>query len=366
MRITFVLPHVNMSGGIRVIAIYAELLIKIGHEVVLVSPPLPKKTFKQKIKTLFKKNVFHDTKQPLPSHIDGLEIEHRILDRFRPVIDSDIPDADVVIATWWETAEWVNELSDSKGVKVYFIQHHEIHEHLPKERCQATYKFPLHKIVIAKWLANVMQSEYGDGVVDIVPNAVDQSLFFAPERGKQPTPTVGFLYSPIKFKGVDITLKAVTELLEVFPQLRIIVFGTYTPCDDSLRKINAEFHHCPEQNQIRNLYAQCDVWMTASRLEGFNLPAMEAMACRTPVVSTKAGWPDEAVVNGYNGALVDVNDWQALAKEAASILKMNDKEWKIVSENAYSTVQNSNWDASTKLLEKSLFHACERVKNKNI
>src|SRR5208282_5263036 len=48
--------------------------------------------------------------------------------------------------------------------------------------------------------------------------------------------------------------------------------------------------------------------LTASRSEGFNLPAMEAMACRTPVVSTRTGWPAEAVKTGINGVLVDVED----------------------------------------------------------
>jgi glycosyltransferase involved in cell wall biosynthesis len=32
---------------------------------------------------------------------------------------------------------------------------------------------------------------------------------------------------------------------------------------------------------------------------------MEAMACRTPVVATRTGWPAEAIVAGFNGACVD-------------------------------------------------------------
>jgi len=31
---------------------------------------------------------------------------------------------------------------------------------------------------------------------------------------------------------------------------------------------------------------------------------MEAMACRTPVVSTNTGWPSEAIKSGWNGILV--------------------------------------------------------------
>ena len=37
MRITFILPSVNMSGGIKVIATYASALVEMGHDVCLVS-----------------------------------------------------------------------------------------------------------------------------------------------------------------------------------------------------------------------------------------------------------------------------------------------------------------------------------------
>ena len=127
------------------------------------------------------------------SHLDGSGLDHHVLDRWRPVTDVDVPDGDVVIATWWETAEWVNALSPNKGAKVYFIQHHEIFPYLPVERCEATYRMPLHKIVVARWLQQVMSTRYGDEIVDVVPNSVDRTQFFAADRGKQSTPTVGVL-----------------------------------------------------------------------------------------------------------------------------------------------------------------------------
>ncbi|HEY9598179.1 MAG TPA: glycosyltransferase family 1 protein, partial [Cyanophyceae cyanobacterium] len=39
MKITFVLPFAGLSGGIRVVAIYAERLRKRGHDVLVVSLP---------------------------------------------------------------------------------------------------------------------------------------------------------------------------------------------------------------------------------------------------------------------------------------------------------------------------------------
>ena len=67
---------------------------------------------------------------------------------------------------------------------------------------------PLHKIVVARWLKDVMRTQYGDNEVDLVPNSVDRSQFFSPTRGKQSTPTVGVLHSEAPSKGLDAALSA--------------------------------------------------------------------------------------------------------------------------------------------------------------
>jgi len=73
----------------------------------------------------------------------------------KTIVDSDFPDADAVIATWWETAEWVAQLSPTKGAKV-FMQGHEVFLGLPLDRVTATYHVPIHKIVVADWLVDVV------------------------------------------------------------------------------------------------------------------------------------------------------------------------------------------------------------------
>jgi len=124
MRITFVLPPVNMAGGIRVAAIYATALRRKGHVVKVVSASAQQPTLRRTLKSVLRGQGWPRT-IACHSHFDGTALDHYILDEWRPVVDSDVPDADVVIATWWETAEWVAALSQSKGAKVYFIQHHE-------------------------------------------------------------------------------------------------------------------------------------------------------------------------------------------------------------------------------------------------
>jgi len=358
LRITFVSPSVSMSGGIKVMAIYAKMLAELGHRVVVVSPPAASIPLRQKFKSLLKHQVWPVRKLPV-SHFDGLGLDHRVLSNHRAVADQDVPDADVVIATWWETAEWVYALNVSKGAKIYFIQGHEIFDFVPKERCRATYRLPLHKIVIAKWLAELMRDEYGDADVDLVPNSVDHQQFFAVKRSKQACPTLGFLYHEAALKGVDVTLAAVAALREKYPNLRVLCFGSHAPDNLTTFADYIEFEQSPPQNKIRDIYGQCDVWVTASRSEGFNLPAMEAMACRAPVVSTKTGWPEEAITNGVNGYLVEVDDVGGLVESVSRILDADDQAWRVMSQAAFLTVAESSWTKSCAQFEAVLRRECQ-------
>jgi glycosyltransferase involved in cell wall biosynthesis len=355
MKITFVLPPVNLSGGIRVAAIYSRWLTVFGHHVVAVSPPRQISMRERVLRQLHRAGTAGNAR----SHFDDFGLDHRVLDRPRPVEDRDVPDADVVIATWWETAEWVASLAPAKGVKVHFVQGHEVFDWLPIDRCKAAYRLPLHKIVVADWLKRVMRTEYGVSQVDVVPNSVDHTQFFAAERGKCEHPTIGFLYSKAPLKGIDLTLKAIAMLRSQFHGLRVISFGEHMPMVGELGDV--EFHLAPSQSTLRDLYARCDVWLTASRSEGFNLPAMEAMACRTPVVSTRTGWPEEAIVNGVNGWCVDINDVDGLAQGAQRVLSLSDEDWRTLSRGAFQTVEHSSWEASARMFERALVTACKSV-----
>lgn len=359
LRINFLNTPVNLNGGQRVTSIYARLLQQRGHQVCIISPNHRPMSLRQKIKFALKHHRWPITGKH-PSYFDGLACKHITLDTDRPILDTDVPDGDIVIATWWATAEWAMALSPSKGKKVYFIQHHEVHDYLPVERSRQTYLLPLHKIVIARWLYTLMQDTYHDNTVDLVPNSVDHQQFFAPIRAKQDRPTVGFLYSSSGYKGVAITLKAIKKLSLLFPELRIISFGSNPVSNESDWLSTIEFHLRPAQDQIRHLYDQCDVWLTASRSEGFNLPAMEAMACRTPVVSTRTGWPEEAVVDGHNGFLINIDDVDGMVQAATTILSSTNQQWQQFSANAFATVEHSSWEASATLFEQALFHALSR------
>ena len=362
MKITFLLPTVDYSGGIRVIALYARFLSEQGHQVTFISRAAKVPSLKNRIKSLLKGKGWVKHRKIPPSHLDGLNIEHRIVRKCDEGNPNNIPPADVIISTWWETAEWSSRLPENLGVRVYFIQHHELFDFVPRSRCQATYRLPFHKIVVADWLAKVMAQQYDDANVDLVPNAVDHSLFQADVRGKQSQATVGLLYHEAPFKGTGIALTAIELLSKHFPDLKVVAFGSKPPTGVYRLPDCVELHVAPPQEDLCKLYSRCDVWLTTSRSEGFNLMAMEAMACRTPVVSSRTGWPVEGIQDGVNGYLVEIDDAAAAAVAVARVLNLEDRAWQVMSANAFGTVAEVSWEASCKKFEQALFRACDRAK----
>src|ERR1700754_3269308 len=103
MRITFVLAGgFNLAGGDRVISIYAEKLMKRGHQVLVVACPAYPPTPRKRLSTLVRERRWLSDPVPGPSHFSHSPVPHVRLKTFRPVQSSDVPDADVVISTWWE------------------------------------------------------------------------------------------------------------------------------------------------------------------------------------------------------------------------------------------------------------------------
>jgi glycosyltransferase involved in cell wall biosynthesis len=358
VRITFVLPFAGLAGGMRVIAIYAERLQRRGHTVFLVSTPVDM-PLRRKVKSFVLGRGWPGSR-PERSHFDGINVEHKILERVRSVVDADVPDADVVLASYYTTAYGVQQLSPSKGAKAIFIQNYEVEEGKPNPRLDATWRMPMHKITISQWLVDFAREKFGDGVVSHVPNSVDTIQFNAAPRGKNRVPTVGLLYNTFSLKGCTTSFRALKEVKKAIPSLRLICFGAEPPSLRLPLPRFAEYHFRPPQDKLKDLYAQCDVWLCGSNVEGFHLPPLEAMACRCPVVSTRVGGPLDIIREGVNGHLVDVKDANALAARAVRVLSLPETEWKQMSDAALQTAIGYTWENATDLFEKALEFAIER------
>ena len=357
MRITFVLNHVNLNGGIRVIAIYAERLKQRGHTVTVVARPRPVSSLTNKLKSVVKGKGWPVDPNTLPDHFDNVDVDLRVIDSRRPISNEDVPDADVVIATWWETAPWVADLSPSKGAKAYFIQDFGANLGQPMDKLVETWKLPMHRIVISQYIADLVKQHIGDDCeMSYVPNSVDLEQFRSPPRGKQREPVVGTIYSPSHFKGTDIALAACEIARKSLPDLKVIGFGLQEKNRSELPAW-ASFRARVPDSELKNIYGVCDVWLFPPRKEGYGLPILEAMACRTPVIATPAGAAPELINAHGGGMLVPHENPPAMAEAIVQICSLADNDWRRLSDSAYATVTGYSWDDAVGRFETALQRA---------
>ncbi len=355
MRITFLLPCDNLTGGNRVVAIYAQQLLARGHQVLVITCAPDRLSWRELARAVLRRDwaLLRANAAPAPpGHIELSGVPHQVLERPRAINAADVPDGDVLIATWWETAVWMHAMPASKGRKVHLIQGYEIWlgVHYLAQVHQAL-RLPNLKITISSDLKHTIEAELGDLDVTVIPNAVDLVQFNAPARGKQAPPTVGFVYAVAAIKGADICAQACELARQQVPNLHVVAFGADQPHADVPLPMGTDFVYRPAQTELKNLYARCDAWLFGSRLDSFGLPILEAMACRTPVIAVPIGAAPDLLGDG-TGVLVAKESPEAMAAAIVALCQQSDADWRQASERAYQKAHSYSWDdAAARLLQ---------------
>lgn len=352
MRLSFVLPRNNFSGGIRVTAILAEELRRRGHQIHLVAAPAAAPSVGHRVRALVLERRVLRRRKPGP-YLDDLRDVLTVLDRPRPVTDADLPDADAVVATWWQTAAPVAALSPSKGVKAYFMQDYGA-PNQELARLIPTWKLPFTFITLTETLRRQIREHNPEAPIFVVNNAVDTALFAAAPRAKPPRPTFGFVWRAHPSKGIDVALAALARSRHA-DRLAILAFGP--PAGAGSLPAGIEYIARPADAALAGIYGRCTAWLFPSRLEGFGLPITEAMACRTPVIGTRTGAAPDLITSGRNGWLVDVDDAEAMARAIDAAVELSGPAWQGMSEAAYATVANYSWSDAAARFEAALLHA---------
>jgi N-acetyl-alpha-D-glucosaminyl L-malate synthase BshA len=76
-----------------------------------------------------------------------------------------------------------------------------------------------------------------------------------------------------------------------------------------------------KQDKLEEILSITDLFMLPSAYESFGLAALEAMACRVPVISSNAGGIPEINIHGVTGYLTDVGDIESMAKYSLELLR---------------------------------------------
>jgi alpha-1,3-rhamnosyl/mannosyltransferase len=155
-------------------------------------------------------------------------------------------------------------------------------------------------------------------------------------------------------KGYGEAFRLISRLAEQGHAHRLVVAGTvapwWRPQIDRLLQTCAHpdrvtFTDYLDDDQLVGWYQNADAVVITSRAEGFGLPAIEAMACATPVVAFDNTALPEII--GSGGILVADGDVTAMA-QAVSGLVSDVSRWRSASSAAYGHSRRFSWANSAR------------------
>lgn len=172
--------------------------------------------------------------------------------------------------------------------------------------------------------------------IHVIPNFIDLQRFslkprehfkqaIAPGDEKVLVHTSNFR----KVKRTDDVIRIFKKVIETIPcKLLMVGDGPERANAEQLARdlgVAKDVRFLGKQEAIEEILSVSDLFLIPSGSESFGLAALEAMACKVPVISTNTGGLPELNVDGVTGFLSDIGDVDNMAKQAIHILEDNDR-----------------------------------------
>jgi glycosyltransferase involved in cell wall biosynthesis len=263
MKIAALLPHVEVFGGVRRYIEIGNEIVRRGHSFVL----------------------FHPQGTP-PAWLP-------FLGETRPFGALEADSFDVGLTSEYSILPEFDRLRARAKFFYFVLEGHKGERDVA--RC------PYHFLGNSEGICRRMERKYGL-VCHRAPGGINPAIFH-PLDERPPSSTFNILcYGRIykRRKGIAYVIRAVEGLAKKYPYLKLLFFDTLVGRDRRdprlliRTRVPHDFHLDPAQDQMADLFAQADLFVSAERRAGWSNTTAEAMACRLPVVCTASGTRDFA------------------------------------------------------------------------
>lgn len=204
-------------------------------------------------------------------------------------------------------------------------------------------------VAVSRYTAEVARKAFGPLDIEVIHNGVDTD-FFTPVARSSPNKPFRLLYvgNWSRLKGVDLLAPILTQLGQGFELVYTADRNsrhTHFPLPSNCRNLGRL-----DRDALREAYRHADALIFPSRLEGFGLVAVEAMACGLPVIASAATSLLEVVTHGESGWLCPLDMVAAFATAARELARkpelwhmMRNAARKRATEHFSAEIQTTQW-----------------------
>ncbi|HTY43110.1 MAG TPA: glycosyltransferase family 4 protein [Thermoanaerobaculia bacterium] len=261
MRIAYLLESTELCGGVKVALVQAEALARRGHRVTVVSPDRKPAWFSLQ-RARFESSAF--------------------------AASGELASAEVRVATFWKTAPAA--VANASGPVFHLCQGYEGEFEFYREewpQIEAAYRLPTRKLAVSPALRELLEGRGFGPVTDV--GQVFDAREFSPGAARDPAePPVVLVVGPYEgpTKGIPVALDGLARFRERGGRFVLRRVSTSPPtAEERGRGLTAEYHHALAPDRMPFAYRSADVFVGPSRaVEGFDLPALEALACGVPTL----------------------------------------------------------------------------------
>ena len=273
-NIAFILPSLNISGGIMVALWHAVMLQDAGMDVTLFN-----------VDNSIQWCTFKEHQIPVMSQ-DLRLVEGRI---------------DKAVATMWTTVAFLENYQNIEK-RYYLVQNFETDFYEPgvplRVFANQSYipKVPIQYLTISKWCEDWLRDDY-EQIARYAPNGIEKANFLHHKR--EMNGKIRILIEGdcgVEYKNVDESFKITNELDK---EKYEIWYMSYNAEPKDWYRVDKFLHKVPF-DQVADVYNQCDILLKTSYLESFSYPPLEMMATGGYAVVVPNDGNKEYLVDGEN------------------------------------------------------------------
>ncbi|UUZ82641.1 glycosyltransferase family 4 protein [Paenibacillus sp. P26] len=320
LHIVYVMTHVSVCGGVKIIFEHANHLKQLGAKVSIVAH-FPKPTWFQ------------------------LEVDY-IQVPFHTELAHGIPVCDVIVATYWDHIQ--SCIETGLAPVVYFEQgdfHLFDYDRVAPDKLKfihRQFELPAFIMTVSNQATSYIKKIYGRDAI-VFHNALNENVFSTMGAKYQLDKPYLLMFGSeqTEFKGIPDIIKA----HKIVKRNGFDVSLVWVTANEPTRFIDDAdvIHVNPPQELIGQIYRGAACYVSGSYYEAFPLPGLEAMSCGCPVVTTANSGVKEYAVDQYNCLFSEIGNAEELATQIMKVLGDVDLADQLV-KNGLKTADNYKWN----------------------